>query len=85
LTLQNGFEVEVNEILKLLPEVRQTALFSATQTKKIEDLSRLSLNKPHCIGIDLEYYLNDEDEDLAVSPDQIKTVKGLEQGFISIK
>lgn len=55
LTLQNGFEVEVNEILKLLPTEKQTALFSATQTKKIEDLSRLSLSKPHCIGIDLEY------------------------------
>jgi len=36
LTLQNGFEVELNEILKLLPESRLTALFSATQTKKLK-------------------------------------------------
>jgi len=54
LTLQHGFEVELNEIIKLLPEKRQTALFSATQTKKIEDLSRISLSKPICIGIDVE-------------------------------
>jgi len=55
LTLQQGYEVELTEILKLVPKDRQTALFSATQTKKIEDLSRMSLNKPICIGIDIEY------------------------------
>jgi len=54
LILQQGYEIELNEILKLIPENRQTALFSATQTKKIEDLCRVNLSKPICIGIDLE-------------------------------
>jgi len=86
LTLQHGFEVELNEIIKLLPEKRQTALFSATQTKKIEDLSRVSLSKPICIGIDVEYYLNDYDQDHdIINQETLKTVKGLEQGFISAK
>ena len=33
--LKIGFEDEMNQILKLLPVERQTALFSATQTKKV--------------------------------------------------
>jgi ATP-dependent RNA helicase DDX18/HAS1 len=33
----------MNEILKLLPVDRQTILFSATQTKKVESLAKLSL------------------------------------------
>ena len=41
--LEQGFEDEMREILKLLPKQRQTMLFSATQTSKIEDLARLSL------------------------------------------
>ncbi|KAK1350517.1 ATP-dependent RNA helicase [Hamiltosporidium tvaerminnensis] len=45
--LDVGFEDELKNILKLLPENRQTLMFSATQTSKLEDISRLSLkNKP---------------------------------------
>jgi ATP-dependent RNA helicase DDX18/HAS1 len=33
--LKIGFEEEMNEILKILPKERQTALFSATQTSKV--------------------------------------------------
>ncbi|KAK6122491.1 hypothetical protein DH2020_043777 [Rehmannia glutinosa] len=40
--LEAKFEKEMKQIIKILPEVRQTALFSATQTKKVEDLARLS-------------------------------------------
>ena len=51
--MEAGFEDELREILKLLPkEGRQTMLFSATQTSKIEDLARLSLKKPVVIGLD---------------------------------
>ncbi|RMZ55588.1 hypothetical protein APUTEX25_000171 [Auxenochlorella protothecoides] len=45
--LEVGFEEEMRQIMKLLPRERQTALFSATQTTKVEDLARLSFkNKP---------------------------------------
>ncbi|KAL8045178.1 hypothetical protein ABFX02_08G096000 [Erythranthe guttata] len=40
--LEANFEEEMKQITKILPKARQTALFSATQTKKVEDLARLS-------------------------------------------
>lgn len=48
--LKIGFEQDMNEILKILPKERQTVLFSATQTKKVDDLARLSLKSPVYIG-----------------------------------
>jgi hypothetical protein len=33
--LEEGFEEEMRAIVRLLPKTRQTALFSATQTKKV--------------------------------------------------
>jgi len=51
--LETGFEDEMREILKLLPKERQSMLFSATQTSKVEDLARLSLRgKPITVGLD---------------------------------
>ncbi|RAL53391.1 hypothetical protein DM860_007063 [Cuscuta australis] len=52
--LEANFEEEMKQILKLLPKVdRQTALFSATQTKKVEDLARLSFQTtPVYIDVD---------------------------------
>ncbi len=42
--LDFGFEEEMRQIIKILPnEGRQTFLFSATQTTKVEDLARISL------------------------------------------
>ncbi|GKF83469.1 DEAD-box ATP-dependent RNA helicase 51-like protein, partial [Tanacetum coccineum] len=35
----------MKQIIRILPKTRQTALFSATQTKKVEDLARLSFQK----------------------------------------
>ena len=36
-----------------LPEKRQTVLFSATQTRNVEDLARISLRKaPLYVGVD---------------------------------
>lgn len=40
-----GFRDQLNSILEYLPPSRQTMLFSATQTKSIKDLARLSLRK----------------------------------------
>lgn len=66
--LKIGFEEEVNEILNIIPKDRQTMLFSATQTKKVEDLARLSLKSPIYVGVD-----DKADE---------STVDNLEQGFV---
>ncbi|XP_031275268.1 DEAD-box ATP-dependent RNA helicase 51-like [Pistacia vera] len=52
--LEANFEEEMKQIMKLLPKKdRQTALFSATQTKKVEDLARLSFQTtPVYIDVD---------------------------------
>ncbi|KAK9847181.1 hypothetical protein WJX84_012444 [Apatococcus fuscideae] len=66
--LEIGFEDELRQIIKLLPKDRQTMLFSATQTNKVEDLARLSFRrKPIYVGVD----------DSRVEA----TREGLEQGY----
>ncbi|XP_042006676.1 DEAD-box ATP-dependent RNA helicase 51-like [Salvia splendens] len=51
--LEANFEEEMKQIIKILPKERQTALFSATQTKKVEDLARISFQtKPVYIDVD---------------------------------
>lgn len=69
--LKIGFEEEMNKILKLLPKDRQTVLFSATQTKKVEDLCRVSLKDPYMIEI--------------TNKSAAPTVANLEQGFVKIE
>lgn len=50
--LKIGFEEEMNKIIKLLPNnARTTCLFSATMTKKVEDLCRLSLKNPVLVEV----------------------------------
>ncbi|KAM8934532.1 ATP-dependent RNA helicase DDX18 [Pelodytes ibericus] len=67
--LEVGFEQEMKQIINLLPKRRQTMLFSATQTRKVEDLARISLKKePLYVGVD-------DHKDTA-------TVDGLEQGYV---
>lgn len=44
--LDMGFEESMNAIIENLPPERQTLLFSATQTKSVKDLARLSLRDP---------------------------------------
>jgi len=50
--LKIGFEEDLTLILELLGKDHQTMIFSATQTKKVEDLIRLSMNTPLYIGVD---------------------------------
>ncbi|XP_026817037.1 probable ATP-dependent RNA helicase DDX10 [Rhopalosiphum maidis] len=49
--LDMGFQQTMNNIIENLPPERQTLLFSATQTKSVKDLIRLSLNNPHSISV----------------------------------
>lgn len=68
--LEIGFEEEMKQIIKILPDQnRQTMLFSATQTTKVEDLARISL-RPGPL------YINVEDDQ------GVSTVAGLEQGYV---
>lgn len=50
--LEQNFEEDMKKIIKLLPKTRQTSLFSATQTSKVEDLARVSLTSPVYIDVD---------------------------------
>ncbi|KAJ3264314.1 ATP-dependent RNA helicase dbp4 [Chytriomyces hyalinus] len=50
--LDSGFEKALNAIIENLPtEGRQTLLFSATQTKSVRDLARLSLSDPEYVNV----------------------------------
>ncbi|KIY03086.1 ATP-dependent RNA helicase HAS1 [Fonsecaea multimorphosa CBS 102226] len=69
--LEVGFEDEMRQIVKILPdrEHRQTMLFSATQTTKVEDLARISL-RPGPLYINVDHKT------------EHSTVAGLEQGYV---
>ncbi|KZV56410.1 DEAD-box ATP-dependent RNA helicase 32-like [Dorcoceras hygrometricum] len=49
--LDVGFKKDVNAIISQLPKKRQTLLFSATQTKSVQDLARLSLKDPEYLSV----------------------------------
>jgi len=66
--LKIGFEEELKEILQILPVERQTMLFSATLSSKVENLISLSMTEP--------VFLNLEKQN------ESATVKNLEQGYI---
>lgn len=68
--LEIGFEEDLRAIIKLLPQKnRQTALFSATQTKDVSALARLAIQQ-NCV-----YVAAQQTSDSA-------TVSTLEQGFV---
>jgi ATP-dependent RNA helicase DDX27 len=50
--LEEGFADELNEILTTIPKSRQTMLFSATMTSKIDQLIRVGLNQPVRLMVD---------------------------------
>jgi ATP-dependent RNA helicase DDX10/DBP4 len=49
--LDMGFQKDVDAIIEYLPKDRQTLLYSATQSKKVSDLARLSLQEPEYISM----------------------------------
>ena len=50
--LEDGFKAELEEIIKHTPVKRQTMLFSATMTDNIDELIKLSLNRPIRLFVD---------------------------------
>ena len=69
--LKIGFEEELKEILTILPVERQTMLFSATLSNKVENLVSLSMIEPMFVSLE--------------KSDDSATVKNLEQGYIIVK
>ncbi|XP_075250523.1 ATP-dependent RNA helicase DDX18-like [Convolutriloba macropyga] len=70
--LEVGFEHEMKQIVKMLPKARQTILFSATQTKKTEDLARISIkHTPVYVGVD--------------DKRTVATAEGLTQGYVVVQ
>lgn len=68
--LEIGFEEEMKKIISILPnENRQSMLFSATQTTKVQDLARISL-RPGPIHIDVD------------GSEETSTVSTLSQGYV---
>lgn len=71
--LDMGFANTLNAILEHLPPTRQTLLFSATQTRRVRDLARLSLQDPEYIAV------RDADEATPVQLEQYYMVVPLPQ------
>ena len=71
--LKNGFEDELIQILKILPKERQTMLFSATLSKKIENLGLLSMNNPVYIQLKINKEGNNNN------------LQNLDQGYLIIE
>jgi ATP-dependent RNA helicase DDX55/SPB4 len=46
-----GFQNSINLIFQILPKQRRTGLFSATQTKDVEDLIRAGLRNPVLVSV----------------------------------
>ncbi|OAA76524.1 ATP-dependent RNA helicase DBP4 [Akanthomyces lecanii RCEF 1005] len=46
-----GFQSAVDALVEHLPKERQTLMFSATQSKKVSDLARLSLKDPEYVSV----------------------------------
>jgi ATP-dependent RNA helicase DDX18/HAS1 len=69
--LEQGFEDDLRAILRLIPKERQTMLFSATNTKKVEDLARVSINQATAVYVEVPSETNQA------------TAAGLEQGYVT--
>ncbi|KAG8754348.1 nucleolar DEAD-box protein required for synthesis of 60S ribosomal subunit [Serendipita sp. 396] len=67
--LSDGFADELTEIVKACPKSRQTMLFSATMTDSVDELVRMSLDKPVRLFVDPKR----------------STAKGLVQEFVRVK
>jgi ATP-dependent RNA helicase DDX27 len=79
--LDLGFQDEVHEIVKSCPAERQTMLFSATMSTKVDELIRLSLKRPVRISA------TDKDRTgrSAGSNNGVEVAPRLEQEFVRVR
>lgn len=78
--LDMGFKTQLDSIISYLPQDRQTLLFSATQTKNIKDLARLSLSNPEYLSIQTSK-VNDASENNDEDSNEVTPMK-LTQNYI---
>ncbi|KAJ3671048.1 hypothetical protein LUZ60_008474 [Juncus effusus] len=85
--LEANFEEDMKQIFKRLPEKRQTVLFSATQTKEVEDFAKLSFKKkegtgekPVYIGVDDTRILRDPIQQEIPSPVRVPETEPEQEG-----
>lgn len=65
--LDLGFQEEVEELVKYAPIARQTMLFSATMSAKVEDLVKMSLKRPIRVKITGDN-INGTDDSVSFAP-----------------
>lgn len=86
--LELGFSNALEAIMKNIPTERQTLLFSATLTKEIHSLAKLSLKKPEYISLHEAKVKGKDDsgkEEGTKIPMQFEVPKGLTQYYMHIK
>lgn len=73
--LDLGFQDEVHELIRTCPPERQTMLFSATMTTKVDDLVKLSLKRPVRVKV----------SDKRTSAAEVEVAPRLEQEFVRVR
>lgn len=91
--LDLGFQKSIDTILSYLPRQRRTGLFSATQTKEVEDLIRAGLRNPVLVSVSAKakqstpdllnnYYLITKDNGKLASFIDFLETKNIQKGLL---
>lgn len=67
--LEMGFEIDLDNIIRRLPRQRRTGLFSATQTRRVQQLSRVGLRNPVFVDTDSKTTLHPQRSELDLDAD----------------
>lgn len=81
--LDLGFQDEVHEIVKACPTERQTMLFSATMSTKVDDLIKLSLKQP--VRMSATDKDNNKNSASSAPNSGVEVAPRLEQEFVRVR
>ncbi|KAL1330538.1 hypothetical protein HN51_047783 [Arachis hypogaea] len=81
--LDMGFQKQITSIISLLPKLRRTGLFSATQTEAVEELARAGLRNPVRVEVRAEAKLLNAPA-ASKQPESTKTPSGLQIELVVI-
>ncbi|MED6207053.1 DEAD-box ATP-dependent RNA helicase 18 [Stylosanthes scabra] len=79
--LDMGFQKQITSIISLLPKLRRTGLFSATQTEAVEELARAGLRNPVRVEVRAEAKLLNAPT-TSKQPESSKTPSGLQIEYL---